>query len=236
MTNVRVFLVGIVALCLLNAEAARASTIYDAAADFSPTNNPNGVWSYGWSQTLCRFQSERVPLWEASEYQRSGCGTISLITLIRDRAISPVWFAPTPVTVRRLADRDRRRCPIEQPRNLTVKLLAEHDRRLEEAQPGRGGVQVQLISVRSAFEASIDMCVLDSRRSCGWMGRSNDELDTGRAPDPRRTRRGRSRADRGHRPERSWLGLRRSECQAWRQFLRSLMYAHIRIGVHVGIE
>jgi hypothetical protein len=28
------------------------STIFDVAADFSPTNNPNGVWSYGWSQTL----------------------------------------------------------------------------------------------------------------------------------------------------------------------------------------
>jgi hypothetical protein len=25
---------------------------YDAAADFSATNNPTGVWSYGWSQTL----------------------------------------------------------------------------------------------------------------------------------------------------------------------------------------
>src|SRR5262249_33630739 len=25
---------------------------YDAAADFSPTDNPHGVWSYGWSSTL----------------------------------------------------------------------------------------------------------------------------------------------------------------------------------------
>jgi hypothetical protein len=25
---------------------------FDAAADFSATNNPNGVWSYGWSSTL----------------------------------------------------------------------------------------------------------------------------------------------------------------------------------------
>jgi hypothetical protein len=25
---------------------------YDVAKDFSPTNNPNGVWSYGWSQSL----------------------------------------------------------------------------------------------------------------------------------------------------------------------------------------
>lgn len=34
------------------AEPVRASYIYDAAADFSPTSNPNGVWSYGWSATL----------------------------------------------------------------------------------------------------------------------------------------------------------------------------------------
>ena len=33
-------------------EQARAGIVYDAAADFSPTNNPNGVWSYGWSSSL----------------------------------------------------------------------------------------------------------------------------------------------------------------------------------------
>jgi len=43
----------------------------------------------------CRFQSERVPLWEASGYQRSGCGAIRLITL-RDRASSPAWPAAIP--------------------------------------------------------------------------------------------------------------------------------------------
>jgi hypothetical protein len=26
--------------------------IFNAAADFSATKNPNGVWSYGWSPTL----------------------------------------------------------------------------------------------------------------------------------------------------------------------------------------
>ena len=52
MTRVRVIFVGILTLSLLSGETARAGTIYDAAADFSPTNNPNGVWSYGWSQTL----------------------------------------------------------------------------------------------------------------------------------------------------------------------------------------
>jgi hypothetical protein len=34
------------------ATTADASLVYDAAADFSPTNNPNGVWSYGQSATL----------------------------------------------------------------------------------------------------------------------------------------------------------------------------------------
>jgi hypothetical protein len=29
-----------------------AEIIYNAANDFSPTNNPNGVWSYNWSSTL----------------------------------------------------------------------------------------------------------------------------------------------------------------------------------------
>lgn len=30
----------------------RAGIIYDAGADFSPTTNPNGTWSYGWLSTL----------------------------------------------------------------------------------------------------------------------------------------------------------------------------------------
>jgi hypothetical protein len=34
------------------APQAGAGGIFDAAADFSATNNPNGVWSYGWSSTL----------------------------------------------------------------------------------------------------------------------------------------------------------------------------------------
>ena len=32
--------------------AARAAMVWDAAADFSSIDNPNGVWSYGWSATL----------------------------------------------------------------------------------------------------------------------------------------------------------------------------------------
>jgi hypothetical protein len=42
-----------VLLVLLGLPASgRADIIYDAAADFSPISNPNGVWSYGWSPTL----------------------------------------------------------------------------------------------------------------------------------------------------------------------------------------
>ena len=44
---------------------------------------------------FCRFQSERVPLWEISGYQRSGCGAIRLTTH-RDRTSSPTWLAPAP--------------------------------------------------------------------------------------------------------------------------------------------
>ena len=32
-----------------DAPVAHGATTFDAAADFSPTANPNGVWSYGWS-------------------------------------------------------------------------------------------------------------------------------------------------------------------------------------------
>ena len=40
----------------------------------------------------------------------------------------------------------RKRCPVEHPRDVTVELLAQRDGRLEEAQPGRRGVQIQLIT------------------------------------------------------------------------------------------
>lgn len=43
-------------ICLLSLLAAipnlHAAVVYDYANDFSPTNNPNGVWSYGFSTTL----------------------------------------------------------------------------------------------------------------------------------------------------------------------------------------
>jgi hypothetical protein len=31
---------------------SHAQVVYDPAANFSATNNPNGVWSYGWTQSL----------------------------------------------------------------------------------------------------------------------------------------------------------------------------------------
>lgn len=52
MRNIRVVFAGLLSLGLLNGVASKAGTVYDAAADFSPANNPNGVWSYGWSSTL----------------------------------------------------------------------------------------------------------------------------------------------------------------------------------------
>ncbi len=39
-------------LCLIVVALPQAALAYDAAADFSTSNDPNGVWSYGWSTTL----------------------------------------------------------------------------------------------------------------------------------------------------------------------------------------
>jgi T5SS/PEP-CTERM-associated repeat protein len=41
-----------VLICCVSICSARAGVIYDAANDFSSTNNPNGAWSYGWSASL----------------------------------------------------------------------------------------------------------------------------------------------------------------------------------------
>ena len=42
----------VLVLALLLTGLASATTIYDAAADFSLAGNPNGVWSYGYETTL----------------------------------------------------------------------------------------------------------------------------------------------------------------------------------------
>ena len=39
-------------LCLVVVALPHAALAYDASADFSTSNDPNGVWSYGWSTTL----------------------------------------------------------------------------------------------------------------------------------------------------------------------------------------
>src|SRR5271166_543218 len=94
----------------------------------------------------CRFRSERVPLFRASGDHLSGCGAIRL-TMLRDRANSPAWLAPAR-WLRGVAIGGPRpkRCPVEHPRDVTVELLAQRDGSLEEAQPGRRGVQIQLIT------------------------------------------------------------------------------------------
>jgi hypothetical protein len=43
-------LVGLVAV--LGRETQTFASVWDAANDFSASNNPNGTWSYGWSDTL----------------------------------------------------------------------------------------------------------------------------------------------------------------------------------------
>jgi hypothetical protein len=43
------------------------------------------------------------------------------------------------------------------PRYITVELLAERNGRLEEAEPSRRSVQIQLIPRRATFEASVDV-------------------------------------------------------------------------------
>ena len=39
-------------LCMVVVCLPHAALAYDASADFSTSNDPNGVWSYGWSTTL----------------------------------------------------------------------------------------------------------------------------------------------------------------------------------------
>src|SRR5271165_3261558 len=97
-------------------------------------------------ELACRFRSERVPLFRASGDHLSGCGAIRL-TMLRDRANSPAWLAPAR-WLRGVAIGGPRpkRCPVEHPRDVTVELLAQRDGSLEEAQPGRRGVQIQLIT------------------------------------------------------------------------------------------
>ena len=122
----------IVMKCLEKDRNRRYETANSFAADVRRYLNDEPV------KAPCRFQSERVPLWEASEYQRSGCGAIRLITLIRDRAISPAWPAVVPWLWGDAIGRPRLwGCAIEHPRDLSMEFFAQLDGRLEEAQPSR---------------------------------------------------------------------------------------------------
>lgn len=53
-TNLRIcqFFSAVLITLAMSAQSAEAETIFDPAADFNSASNPNGVWSYGWSQTL----------------------------------------------------------------------------------------------------------------------------------------------------------------------------------------
>lgn len=63
-------LAGLILLAFLSASSARAEPIYDANADFEAGwvagNNPNGVWTYGWTQDnsgpLTLFTRHEIPL------------------------------------------------------------------------------------------------------------------------------------------------------------------------------
>ena len=46
------FFIASLTLALLATPAMATGIVYNAAADFSTASNPNGVWSYGWSNTL----------------------------------------------------------------------------------------------------------------------------------------------------------------------------------------
>jgi hypothetical protein len=86
--------------------------------------------------------------------------------------------------------------------------------------PRRGSVPSLVHTDRVDFRmidiGSIGRCsASDLRKNCGFLPRSHGGPDTGRAPDHRSTRRGRSRASRGPQPGRLWLGLRRTEWPAW---------------------
>src|SRR5262249_48801248 len=64
--------------CPLVASRGLAGTIYDAAADFSPTNNPNGVLSYGVSTTLggpLTLYPYHVSDWGGIDFWESGPGS-----------------------------------------------------------------------------------------------------------------------------------------------------------------
>jgi hypothetical protein len=71
----------IVVLAFLSSMYVAQATTFDVAADFSTTNNPNGVWSYGWSSTLTssfnrypnhgKFDPYPIDVWAGSNFPYS---------------------------------------------------------------------------------------------------------------------------------------------------------------------
>lgn len=78
----------LVSLCLCAGlyTAPSEAVIYDAAADFSAVNNPNSVWSYGYSlaggaaYAFTPFDTANnsltIPVWTSSTYRASGAPAI----------------------------------------------------------------------------------------------------------------------------------------------------------------
>ena len=113
MMNIRALFAEILAFGLLGGAISEAGTVYDAAADFSATTNPNGVWSYGWSLTLgstfnldvATSHTDGIDAWDGPF---SGAGpngypavghnsTTSTITIGTDQfQPGQLWFHPGP--------------------------------------------------------------------------------------------------------------------------------------------
>ena len=51
-TKMRITLLALASLLAMAAPPVHAGSVYDAAADFSLASNPNGVWSYGYENSL----------------------------------------------------------------------------------------------------------------------------------------------------------------------------------------
>ncbi len=72
---------------------ARADIIFDAAADFSPTQNPNGVWSYGQSATLTSpflLYTNTVREFSQIESWNAGSGNFMNPSVSHNPSASPV--------------------------------------------------------------------------------------------------------------------------------------------------
>src|SRR5437762_6547150 len=75
LTRFSIYAVCVLAVCFdtVSVIALASGTRFDAAADFSPSSNPAGAWSYGWSTARgtafnlygSRFQVSGIDEWAA---------------------------------------------------------------------------------------------------------------------------------------------------------------------------